>query len=73
QGRMQPSHTPLLTFTDTTPVFTVRASSGVLEIDLDEVGRLGRLGVDLGFWVAVSLAYGDFLTDREGYLAAAAD
>ncbi|KAI0309993.1 hypothetical protein OF83DRAFT_1156701, partial [Amylostereum chailletii] len=24
QGRMQPSHTPLLTFTDTTPVFTVR-------------------------------------------------
>ena len=77
---------PLLTFYDTTPVFSVGSSTGVFEVHTDEVGKLG---VDLGFWIAVALAYGEFLGDREvsrglvsniyvhtrfqGYLAAAAD
>ncbi|KAI0061294.1 hypothetical protein BV25DRAFT_774325 [Artomyces pyxidatus] len=62
--------TPLLIFHDTTPVFTVASTSGVVEIDLEEIGKLG---VDLAFWIAMGLAYGEFLADREGYLAAAAD
>jgi len=61
---------PLVTFHDTTPVFSVGSSTGVFEVHVDEVGKLG---VDLGFWIAIALAYGEFLGDREGYLAAAAD
>ncbi|KAI9435462.1 hypothetical protein H4582DRAFT_2079572 [Lactarius indigo] len=61
---------PLVTFHDTTPVFSVSSSTGVFEVHIDEVGKLG---VDLGFWIAIALAYGEFLGDREGYLAAAAD
>lgn len=77
---------PLLTFHDTTPVFSVSSSTGVFEVHVDEVGKFG---VDLGFWIAIALAYGEFLGDREvrrglflvgyaytpfqGYLAAAAD
>jgi hypothetical protein len=52
----------LLTFEDTTGVFSVSSSTGVLEIDLEGVGKLG---VDLGFWIAVALAYCEFLDDRE--------
>lgn len=61
---------PLLTFEDTTPVFSVGSSTGVFEIHIDEIGKLG---VDLGFWIAVALAYSEFVGDREGYLAAVAD
>jgi len=61
---------PLLKFEDTTPMFSVSSSTGVFEIYLDDIGKLG---VDLGFWIAVALAYCEFLGDREGYLAAVAD
>ncbi len=77
---------PLITFHDTTPVFSVGSSTGVFEVHVDEVGKLG---VDLAFWIAITLAYGEFLGDRDvsegmflillyshafqGYLAAAAD
>ena len=53
---------PLVTFHDTTPVFSVGSSTGVFEVHIDQVGRLG---VDLGFWIAIALAYGEFLGDRE--------
>jgi hypothetical protein len=53
---------PLLTFEDTTPVFSVSSSTGAFEIHLDEIERLG---VDLAFWIAVALAYGEFVGDRE--------
>jgi hypothetical protein len=56
------SHAPLLTFEDTTPVFSVGSSTGVLEVHLDEIRKLK---VDLAFWIAVALAYGGFLGDRE--------
>ena len=69
-------------------MFAVGSSTGVFEIHVDDVGKLG---VDLGFWIAVALAYCEFLGDREvssgqwlstvdgaeafsqGYLAAVAD
>jgi hypothetical protein len=54
--------TPLLTFEDTTPVFSVGSSTGIFEIHLDDIGKLG---LDLTFWIAVALAYGEFLGDRE--------
>ena len=57
-----PDSAPLLTFEDTTPVFAVGSSTGVFEIHLDNIGKLG---VDLGFWIAVALAYCEFLGDRE--------
>jgi len=69
-GESESAAAPLLTFEDTTPVFAVGSSTGVFEIHLDDVGKLG---VDLGFWIAVALAYCEFLGDREGYLAAVAD
>ena len=53
---------PLVTFHDTTPVFSIGSSTGVFEVHIDEVGKLG---VDLGFWIAIALAYGEFLGDRE--------
>jgi hypothetical protein len=53
---------PLLTFEDTTSVFSVGSSTGIVEIHLDGIGKLG---LDLGFWIAVALAYGEFLGDRE--------
>jgi len=79
---------PLLTFEDTTPVFSVGSSTGIFEVHLDE---MEKLGLDLGFWIAVALAYSEFVGDREvscsqlitcrhgaeltcqGYLAAVAD
>ena len=57
-----PDSAPLLTFEDTTPVFAVSSSTGVFEVQLDDIGKLG---VDLGFWIAVALAYCEFLGDRE--------
>ena len=53
---------PLLTFEDTTPVFSVGSSTGVFEIHLDDIEKLG---LNLGFWIAVALAYGEFVGDRE--------
>lgn len=53
---------PLLTFEDTTPVFSVGSSTGIFEIHLDDIGKLG---LDVAFWIAVALAYGEFLGDRE--------
>jgi len=53
---------PLFTFKDTTPMFAVGLSTGVFEIHLDDIGKLG---VDLGFWIAVMLVYCKFLGDRE--------
>lgn len=53
---------PLITFHDTTPVFSVGSSTGVFEVHVDEVGKFG---VDLVFWIAIALAYGEFLGDRE--------
>jgi hypothetical protein len=43
-------------------MFSVSSSTGVFEIYLDDIGKLG---VDLGFWIAVALAYCEFLGDRE--------
>ncbi|KIJ25374.1 hypothetical protein M422DRAFT_38812 [Sphaerobolus stellatus SS14] len=57
---------PLLTFTDQTPTFSVSVS-GLLEVN-EGVDRL--LGIDTSFWITISLAYLEFLEDRESYLAA---
>ncbi|KAG0698958.1 hypothetical protein DFH29DRAFT_938761 [Suillus ampliporus] len=62
--------TPLLTFHDRTPVLTAASVTGLLEIDRAEE-RI--LGVDTSFWIAVALAYWEFLEDRESYLAAVSD
>ncbi|KIY44883.1 hypothetical protein FISHEDRAFT_50434 [Fistulina hepatica ATCC 64428] len=53
---------PLLTFYDTTPAFTVRTLSGIIEINRVEERMLG---VDTSFWVTVALTYLDFLEERE--------
>ena len=62
RARPPDSAAPLLTFEDTTPVFAVGSSTGVFEIHMDDVRKLS---VDLGFWIAVALAYCEFLGDRE--------
>jgi hypothetical protein len=52
---------PFVAFTDSTPV--LRATpSGTLSIDVEVVRSLG---VEMAFWVAVSLAFFDFLRDRD--------
>lgn len=61
---------PLLTFHDRTPLLTAASVTGLLEIDRAEE-RI--LGVDTSFWIAVALAYWEFLEDRESYLAAVSD
>ncbi|OAX31839.1 hypothetical protein K503DRAFT_805734 [Rhizopogon vinicolor AM-OR11-026] len=43
---------------------------GALEIETIEERMLGA---DTSFWIAVALAYWEFLEDREGYLAAVSD
>jgi len=64
-----PVTVPFVAFTDSTPV--LRATpSGTLSIDVEVVRSLG---VEMAFWVAVSLAFFDFLRDRDGYLAASED
>ncbi|KAG1894905.1 uncharacterized protein F5891DRAFT_1194715 [Suillus fuscotomentosus] len=62
--------TPLLTFHDRTPLLTLASVTGLLEINRAEE-RI--LGIDTSFWIAVALAYWDFLEDRESYLAAVSD
>jgi len=61
---------PLLTFHDRTPLLTLASVTGVLEINRAEE-RI--LGIDTSFWIAVALAYWEFLEDRESYLAAVSD
>ncbi|OBZ74363.1 hypothetical protein A0H81_05215 [Grifola frondosa] len=65
-----PPLAPLLTFYDSTPVWTFRCNSGVIEIDED---RARALGVQPSFYVAVALTYLEFMSERESYLAAAYD
>lgn len=43
-------------------MFSVGSSTGAFEIHIDDIGKLG---LDLGFWIAVALAYSEFVGDRE--------
>ncbi|KAI0790182.1 hypothetical protein BC629DRAFT_1582130 [Irpex lacteus] len=61
---------PLLTYHDRTPAWKVSSTQGTLEMDTQQERDLG---VHPSFYIAVALAYLDFLTERESYLAAAAD
>ncbi|KAI0684224.1 hypothetical protein BC835DRAFT_1422414 [Cytidiella melzeri] len=65
-----PIPTPLLTYHDKTPVWKVGSTYGILEMDAQQEKDLG---VHPSFYIAVALAYMEFLVDRESYLAAAAD
>ncbi|KAG8899406.1 hypothetical protein FRB99_006751 [Tulasnella sp. 403] len=59
----------LLTFHDTTPALRLGTpTSGTLELD-EGIARI--LGVDRGFYIAIALAFLEFQSDKEGYLAAA--
>ena len=62
--------TPLLVFHDTTPVMTVRSTTGLLEINRAEERVLG---VETSFWIAVSLTYLEFLEDKEVSLASSSE
>ncbi|KAG8931512.1 hypothetical protein FRC02_002637 [Tulasnella sp. 418] len=61
-----PALPPILRFHDTTPVLSVR-TTGVIELD-EGVARV--LGVDLSFYIAMALAFLEYLSDKEAYLAA---
>lgn len=53
----------LLTFYETTPTFTMGSpTSGIVELD-EGIARL--LGVDRGFYIAVCLAFLQFLEDKQ--------
>jgi len=52
---------PLIVFTDTTPVLSA-IPSGTLTVDEQEIRALG---VEMAFWIAVSMAYLDYLRDRD--------
>ena len=52
---------PLIVFTDSTPVLSA-IPSGTLTVDEQEIRGLG---VEMTFWIAVSLAYLDYLRDRD--------
>jgi hypothetical protein len=56
---------PLARFHDRTPALSFAAVGGVLELD---ARAAQALGVAPSFWVAVALAYLDFLEDREVWL-----
>ncbi|KAG8824662.1 hypothetical protein FRC17_009042 [Serendipita sp. 399] len=60
---------PILAFMDSTPVLWV-TSPGTFAINMDAIQRPGA---NLSFQMSVSLAYLDFLWDREAYLAALED
>src|SRR5258706_16329962 len=55
-----PSLSPIV-FTDSTPVLSA-IPSGTLTVDEQEIRVLG---VEMAFWIAVSLAYLDYLRDRD--------
>jgi hypothetical protein len=57
-----PSAPPLLAFHDHTGAFAVASTTGVLELD---TALAQALGVHPSFWVAIALAYLEFLEDRE--------
>lgn len=58
---LPPRPPPLLTFLDETPTFSVR-TQGSLEIN----SRMeARFGVDRAFWISVSLAFLEFLEQRD--------
>lgn len=52
---------PLIVFTDSTPVLSA-VPSGTLTLDEQEIRSLG---VEMAFWIAISLAYLDYLRDRD--------
>ena len=52
---------PLIVFTDSTPVLSA-IPSGTLTVDEQEIRALG---VEMAFWIAISLAYLDYLRDRD--------
>lgn len=54
--------TPILTFHDRTPVWTVRSTHGLIELDTEQI-RL--LGVEMSFYVACALTYLEYLGERE--------
>jgi len=64
---IHPSPDPLLTFHDRTPLWTFGSSTGLMEID---VALEREAGVNRSFWVCLALAYMEFLTERESYIAA---
>ncbi|CCM05952.1 uncharacterized protein FIBRA_08191 [Fibroporia radiculosa] len=70
RGLVPPTPAPLLTFHDRTPVWTVYASSGCIELDKM---RVRSLGVETSFYIAIALTYLDFLSERDSYLAALGD
>jgi len=60
---------PVLTFTDTTSLLIgTGATSGTIELDH---GVARALGVEPSWWIAVALAYIEFLDERDAYLVAA--
>ncbi|KAJ7743647.1 hypothetical protein B0H16DRAFT_1561224 [Mycena metata] len=61
---------PLLSFIDRTPLTTVHAVTGLIELD---TAQEQALGVEGSFWVAVALTYLEFLQEKESYLAALSD
>jgi len=69
-GANPPQATAFVTFHDRTPLLSVHAITGLLEID-QSTARL--MGVQASFWVAVALTYLEFLQERESYLAAISD
>ncbi|KAF8312347.1 hypothetical protein DL93DRAFT_2229075 [Clavulina sp. PMI_390] len=58
---------PVLTYHDTTPFLSAARSTGTIELDH---GVARCLGVEPSWWIAVALAYVEFLEARDGYLAA---
>ena len=59
---LAPPPIPLLTYTDKTPVWTLNATYGTIEIDHQ---RERELGVQSSFYIAIALTYLDFLMERE--------
>lgn len=55
------STSPLLTFTDRTSTFSV-ATTGLIEVNK---GMERQLGINPSFWIALALAYLEFLADRD--------
>lgn len=56
-----PRPPPLLTFLDETSLFSMK-TTGTIEVN----AKLeARLGVDRSFWIAIALAYLEFLEERD--------
>ncbi|KAK7680775.1 hypothetical protein QCA50_016083 [Cerrena zonata] len=61
---------PILAFHDQTPVWTARSMTGLVELNN---ALVRSLGVEPSFYIACALTYLEFLSEREGFLAASAD